>query len=90
MNMPGFTAEASVYETRGTYRAGEFFYDSAASMIEPQRLSLGYTCEGRYCDCAGVPDCIDMINGKCGGWTRCVIINGTLRCLCEPRFSMIQ
>lgn len=84
MNIPGFSAEASLYRSRNAYNA-QVIAKSKGAAIAPQLLGLGYTCTGDYCDCAGVPDCIDMINGACGGWTRCVMINGVLRCLCEPR-----
>lgn len=84
MKMPGFTAEASVYEKHKIYHTSGVVYDSADLAILPQ-ARLSYTCQGRYCDCDGTSDCIDMINHKCGGWTRCTIINGTLRCICEPR-----
>jgi hypothetical protein len=73
MNIPHFTGGASLHGL------------VAASSSSLGRQRLGYDCAGRYCDCAGVPDCIDMINGKCGGWTRCVVIDGVFRCLCEPR-----
>lgn len=85
MNIPGFTADASVYAARSVYRTGGFVHDPAASSVVPQQMR--HTCEGRYCDCSGQSDCADMINKKCGGWTRCVVINGTLKCLCEPRFT---
>lgn len=89
MSMVGFTADASIYETKNHYRTNGF-YGSRASGVIPQRLSsrLGFDCAGRYCDCKGDSDCIDMINHKCGGWTRCVSIDGVLHCICEPRFAI--
>ncbi len=84
MNFPGFTAETSVYATLNLYRTSGGVYEPAIASVLPQRL--GYTCVGQYCDCKGVGDCIDMINHKCGGWTRCIKDkSGALRCLCEPR-----
>jgi hypothetical protein len=87
MNTPGFTAESSCYPRQNIYQAGRGFgHEPVAASVVPQRL--GHTCVGRYCDCEGVADCVDMINRKCGNWTRCLVIGGVLRCLCEPRFSI--
>jgi hypothetical protein len=84
MNIPRFTAEASLYERRNIYHTTSGFVDDpAASMVVPQRLA--YTCEGSYCDCEGADDCAKMINGACGGWTRCTNRGGVFRCLCTPR-----
>ena len=87
MSMPGFTAESGFggRDRHSRFRAAQLARVSADGTILPQRL--GYVCEGRYCDCSGTTDCADMINKKCGGWTRCVVVNGALRCLCEPRIA---
>ncbi|MEQ1530511.1 MAG: hypothetical protein ABL925_14445 [Methylococcales bacterium] len=88
MNLPGFSGEVSIYERRNIYRTALIVADNPAVLtIMPQRL--GYTCAGKYCDCNGTLDCIDMINGKCGGWTRCTVVNGWLQCICEPRFAVL-
>lgn len=85
MRMPGYTAESatprSSYLQRDARRP-----DRRDSVALPQ---LGFHCAGRYCDCDGSTDCADMINHKCGGWTRCVVIAGRLRCLCEPRAAQM-
>lgn len=86
MRTPGFTAESSIHgalSPSGGVALEPAGLEAASSALARRRF--GYTCVGRYCDCDGTSDCVDMINGKCGPWTRCVVINGTLRCLCEPR-----
>jgi len=82
MRMPGYTGETSISSSRSTPWDAGALSDLPEDVVLPQ---LAYTCVGKYCDCDGTADCVDMINHKCGRWTRCVVIGGTLRCLCEPR-----
>jgi hypothetical protein len=67
-NMPGFTAEASLYETSGNYRMGRTFVSvnrtvSIAGIVIPQRGAGGGDCPqgpGCQCDYPGFKTCWDF------------------------------
>lgn len=66
MKTPGFTAEASCYQTRSSYsnRGKQAFWSVAPTGL----LSLAsITCGADTCHCEGLLDCIDMgyLSGLC-------------------------
>ncbi|MGH6846432.1 MAG: hypothetical protein ACREC0_03015 [Methylocella sp.] len=89
MNMPGFTAEASLYPTSGFYYWGKALTDTAfATELIPAAFNLGsfgYNCdsESGNCRCTGIWDCLNMIifGNVCGG----ILVCGANGCACDWR-----
>ena len=59
MNMPGFTAEASLYCTTHLYKAKTSF-GNATQTVVPQRMKLTTV----HCDCDAAPDICVCDNGR--------------------------
>jgi len=59
MNMPGFTAEASLYETNQRYTTNESF-GAKTKAIVPQRMKLTTV----HCDCDAATDICVCSNGR--------------------------
>lgn len=92
MNMPGFSAEASLYKTRTHYtchghiltlEGGVYptLVRRTAGSITGGPLVLGFTCTGLSCSCSGDNDCNDMFSSDvCGDIAACYH-DGTCACL---------
>jgi hypothetical protein len=59
MNIPGFTAEASLYETAQTYNAKTSFRNATQAVV-PQRIKLTTV----HCDCDEATDICVCDNGR--------------------------
>jgi hypothetical protein len=89
MNVPGFTAAASLGKASGFYYRGKALNDRPfVSELIPAALNvrgLGYNCdsESGHCRCHGLLDCLDMIvfGRVCGDITVC----GSTGCACDWR-----
>lgn len=83
MNMPGFTAQDSLYKTSKyyAYRGHSPLPEGGVSPalirrttggISGGQLSLGFTCKGLLCSCNGDNDCNDMFTSNvCGEFALC-------------------
>ena len=81
MNIPGFTAEAALYQMRNPYRMGftQSALDGTRGAVPQQRREvetngggLGYACLGPACACSGLEDCINcVLDQKCLGTYKC-------------------
>jgi hypothetical protein len=59
MNIPGFTAEASLYNTTQPYNAKTSFGDTTRAVV-PQRMKLTTV----HCDCDAATDICVCENGR--------------------------
>lgn len=96
MNVPGFTAESSLYRTSGHYqsvttRVGDVGEQRVISQIavggSVGRVASGFTCDRTSCRCDGKDDCDDMLTARiCGPDAFCYVgwLTGQLVCTC-PR-----
>jgi hypothetical protein len=89
VNMPGFTAESSLYQTRGVYFGGKALTDNPfATGLVPAASNLGrlgYSCdsESGHCRCSGIFDCLNMVifGRVCGD----ILVCGAFGCACDWR-----
>jgi hypothetical protein len=53
MSMPGFTAEASLYSSKGHYRAATLAHPNISQVVVPQSewSECMFNCEMRYMEC---------------------------------------
>jgi len=86
INMPGFTAETSLYKTNETY-----FLQSLSSTAVGGKAGVVYparfACWRGACMCSGDDDCNGMFSTVCsiGGYARCWIRgprDGNVFCIC--------
>ena len=88
MTMPGFAAEAALYEIRNWYRMGltQSALVGTRGAVPQQNIleelePLGYACAGQACVCTGAADCLSCaINKKCKGDCTC----SDTSCACVP------
>jgi|GEM_PF-5251643 hypothetical protein len=69
MNVPGFTAEATLYKTSVSYYVGKTLSSpTPVTELMPAAFGLGgfgYTCDSKTnkCTCTGPQDCFEMGDG---------------------------
>jgi hypothetical protein len=77
MNMPGFTAQDSLYRTGRSFYAFGFSDGTIRSGTVFPQLRIapptsGFHCKGSTCHCEGKADCKDLANsGFCDGELHC-------------------
>jgi hypothetical protein len=88
LNIPGFTAESSLYMTSGRYQSAtkNQSYSSEGQGVVAQLRLGAFQCGPEGCQCAGGSDCWDMLSTNvCGGNVNCYIgwLTGTVICTCS-------
>ena len=88
MNLPGFHAEASLYEGIAGYLRRTTANDGAG--VQPA-LGRGYNCAGNMCVCSGDDDCNNMFTFDCGGpYAQCWLTgHGAVFCICSRSVAAI-
>jgi hypothetical protein len=90
MNMPGFTAEISLYRTKKNYRISR----NDSTLISGSGVVPQYDCSsGVYCNCLGDYDCNSMFSMPfCVGGQCYTDSCGNVACWCyyRPRTNIMK
>jgi hypothetical protein len=91
MGITRFTAETSLYKTKGHYHAIVAGLAGGLLVLPQQRTRMrrgggltGYTCSTDWCECWGALDCLRLwLSGECVPGT---LACGEAGCICDRPF----